>query len=168
MINIEMRGLDQLLPKINSLGKELVDQVVEKVSDYSLEVMRTEQPDYKYVSRADAYPDAPAGPGFFSDRQRRWFFAALASGELSIPYNRTGTLASGWTISRSGNSFVLSNNVPYAPYVQGFAGQSRHERMVGWRNVKDLTEAYLTFRNSKYRDVTREAIRQALHNVRIE
>src|SRR5512139_1044120 len=145
MINIEVKGLDQLLPKIKSLPDELKNQVVEKVSEYSLEVMRTEQPDYKYVSRADAYPDAPAGPGFFSERQRRWFFAALASGELSIPYNRTGTLAAGWQISRSGDSFTLSNDVPYAPYVQGIESQSRHERMVGWRNVKVLTEAYLTF-----------------------
>lgn len=168
MINIEMKGLDQLLPKISSLPKELMDQVVEKVSEYSLEVMQTEQPDYKYISRAEAYPDAPAGPGFFSERQRRWFFAALTSGELSIPYNRTGTLAAGWTIRRSGDSFILSNDVPYAPYVQGFASQSRHERAVGWRNVKDLTEAYLSFRNSRYRDVTREAIREALRKVRIE
>lgn len=168
MINIELKGLDQLLPKIKSLPDELKTQVLEAVGEYSVEVMQTEQPRYNYVSRADAYPDAPAGPGWFSERQRRWFFAALASGEINTPYNRTGTLAAGWRIDKAGDHFVLSNDVPYAPYVQGFAGQSRHERMVGWRNVKDLTEAYLTFRNSKYRSAVNDAVREALRKVRIE
>lgn len=168
MINVEVRGLDQLLPKIASLPDELKEQVMAHVGEYALEVMREQQPAQKHVSRADAYPDAPAGPGWFSDKQRRWFFAALASGELQTPYNRTGTLARGWKLEKVGDNLALVNDVPYAVYVQGFAFQSRHERLVGWRNVRDLTEAYLSFRNSKFRDAARDAIREALRQVKIE
>lgn len=168
MINVQMRGLDQLLPKIKSLPPELVEQVMTSVSEYSLEVVREQQPPQKHVSRADAYPDAPAGPGWFSDRQRRWFFAALASGELQTPYRRTGTLAEGWRLEKQGEGFVLTNSVPYAPYVQGFAFQSRHEALVGWKKVNVIIDSYLTFRNSKFRDAAREGIREALRKVKIE
>jgi hypothetical protein len=168
MINVEVRGLEQLLPNIKSLPPELIEQVMAQVGEYSLEVVRNEQPPYRYVSRADAYPDAPAGPGFFSDKQRRWFFAALASGELNIPYNRTGTLAAGWKLEKAGDNFTLVNDVPYAPYVQGFSGQSRHEGMVGWKRINQIIESYLTFRNSRFRDAANEGIREALKKVRIE
>ncbi len=168
MITTQIRGLDQLLPKIKSLPPELIEQVMTSVGEYSLEVIREEQPAQKHVSRADAYPDAPAGPGWFSDRQRRWFFAALASGELVTPYNRTGTLAAGWKLEKAGDNYTLVNDVPYAPYVQGFAFQSRHEALVGWKNINQVIQSYLTFRNSKFRDAANRGIREALKKVRIE
>lgn len=169
MINIQVRGLDQLIPKIASLPDELKEQVMTHIGDYAIEVVREQQPPQKYVSRADAYPDAPAGPGWFSDRQRRWFFAALAAGELQIPYNRTGRLASGWKLEKQGDDhYILVNDVPYAPYVQGFAFQSRHEGLVGWKRINQIIDQYLTFRNSKFREAARDGIREALKKVRIE
>lgn len=163
MINVQVKGLDQLIPKIRSLPPELQEQVVAEVGEYSLEVMRGEQPEYNYVSREAAY-----GTPFFSDAQRGWFFAALARGEIEIPYRRTGALAGGWNIQREKERFILNNAVPHAPYVQGIAAQSRHERMVGWKNAYEVIEASLTFRNSRFRDAVHEAYRKALHNVRIE
>jgi hypothetical protein len=168
MINVQVKGLDQLLPKIASLPDELEEQVMTHVGEYSLEVVRDQQPPQRHVSRADAYPDAPAGPGWFSDRQRRWFFAALASGELQTPYRRTGTLAQGWRLEKAGDGFTLTNDVPYAHYVQGFAFQSRHEGMVGWKKVNQVIDSYLNFRNSKFRDAANEGVREALRKVKIE
>lgn len=167
MISVEVKGLEQLLPKIASLPDALKEEVITTAGEYALEVVK-EYPPQNYITRAEAYPDAPAGPGWFSDRQRRWFFAALASGEISIPYQRTNTLKDSWVLSIASSHALLYNGAPYAPYVLGYAFQSRHEKKVGWRVTAEIIQEQLTFQNSKYRAMVHEAIRQALHKVQIE
>lgn len=75
-------------------------------------------------NRIATYPTPPSGQHvtFVSDRQRRGFFAKLRSGEITVPYRRTGTLGRRWTskIDESGSSLVgvVGNNTEYAPWVQ--------------------------------------------------
>jgi len=167
MISLSVRGLDQLLPKIASLPDALKEEVLTAAGEYALEVVQ-EYPPQNYVTRAEAYPDAPAGPGWFSDKQRRWFFAALASGEISVPYQRTNNLRDAWRLVIQSGQAVLTNAASYAHWVIGFAFQSRHEKKVGWRITAELIEEQLTFKNSKYRAMVHDAIREALRKVRIE
>jgi hypothetical protein len=48
-------------------------------------------PAQEHLTRREVY-----GEPFKSDKQRRWFFAALRDGEIQVPYQRTGELASSW------------------------------------------------------------------------
>lgn len=95
--SIQVTGLESILPKIRSLPDKCIHQVLDDAEGYSLDVIRKEQPPYKYVSRKAAY-----GRSFFSDKQRRYFFAALKDGRIDTPYRRTGTLRGSWSASRQG------------------------------------------------------------------
>lgn len=60
---------------------------------------------------------------FVSDKQRRYFFAALADGTIQVPYRRTRTLGKRWTTKvefiNGGVVGTVGNVTPYAPLVQG-------------------------------------------------
>lgn len=91
-------------------------------------------PPAKYVTRKAAY-----GVSFFSEKQRRWFFAV---GIHRTPHKRTGGLRGGWRMIITNDNMYLTNIVKGAQWVIGTETQSRHERMVGWKTVrKMLSEA---------------------------
>ena len=92
------------------------------------------------------YPEPP-GPGsfkgFVSDKQRRWFFAALRRGEITVPYVRTGTLGRRWTTrvrgSADGVEGTVGNNTEYAPFVQGKSQQAQiHQGR--WETIEQVLE----------------------------
>lgn len=91
---------------------------------------------YKYVSRQSAY-----GRTFFSDKQRRWFWAAVANGEIAFPihYQRTGAIKDGWKIADSGSQMRIVNNAPGVNWVFG-ANQARQPAKVGWRKASDIIQ----------------------------
>ena len=162
MPGIVIEGLTALLPKLRSLPSVLKEEVIKDVTDYSLEVLREEQPPQKYVTRKAAY-----GQTFQSDKQRRWFFAALDSGEINVPYRRTGQLAKSWQVSRSENGAVFTNKAPGASYVMGSPGQSRHEKMVGWKQIGNIVERQLSGMSSKFRTVLATAYQKAIRKLRL-
>lgn len=131
MIGIDIRGIEPLVKYLDDIAKaKIAEKAAEDVSKYLVDVLKL-YPPQKYVTRADAYPEVG---GFFSERQRRWFFAALASGELSIPYRRTQGFAQAWQIVGSGANIIIVNDTEAADYIMG-PGQSRHEAMVGWKQL---------------------------------
>ena len=68
-------------------------------------------------------PPAPGSFAFVSDRQRRYFFAALREGRIQIPYRRTGTLGRSITtdVDVSGDEIVgeIGTGLDYAPWAVG-------------------------------------------------
>lgn len=80
---------------------------------------------------------------FVSERQRRWFFAALKDGSLQIPYRRTGNLAKKWGQAEAdgGLTQVVGNDAAYAPYVVGHESQSAYMRGLGWKTTADVVSA---------------------------
>lgn len=138
LIGIDIRGVEPLTKYLDDLKKaEIAKRASEEVAKYLLNVLRT-YPPYQYVSRANAYPDAPAGPGWFSDKQRRWFFAALANGELNLPYQRTQGLSRGWQIVGSGDNIIIVNETDYGIHVMGDSQgefQSRMSARIGWKTM---------------------------------
>ena len=56
-----------------------MDAITEDVGDYLVNVLRS-YPPQNYVTRKAAY-----GQTFFSDKQRRWFFAALEAENYRYP-----------------------------------------------------------------------------------
>lgn len=162
---IQIIGLEGLLSRISSLPAEAQDQIIADVGDYAKEVL-SEYPPQKYISRAQAYGQQAGGPGWFSDKQRRYVMAQINSGGIVIPYARTGQLGRSWVLTHQGKSLVISNTAPSAPYVVGFAAQSRHEKAVGWKKVTEYLDK-LSFRSSKFRAVVMGAVQKAIRALRL-
>ncbi len=89
------------------------------------------------MSTLPPYPPPPAGaPGeaakHWTDKQRRFFFAALKSGQIKVPYVRTGLLGQSFTTEvRRGADMVegeWGTNDLKAPWVVGpdYPGESIH------------------------------------------
>ena len=134
LIGIDVRGLKELDSLFQQAPDAVQDAINVAVGDYLVNVLRA-YPPQQYVSRKAAY-----GQTFFSDRQRRWFFAALRSGDLQIPGKRTQTLAQGWKRLDD----LVYNEVEYAKFVMGEDEQSRHEAMVGWLTTDQVVQQRAT------------------------
>lgn len=99
--------------------------------------------------RMSVYPptegNRPPQP-FVSEKQRRYFFAALRDGRIVLPYRRRGAgggLASRWgqVAQDGGLTQVIGNDSAYAPFVIGHESQSLYMRSLGWRTTADVVEA---------------------------
>lgn len=112
---------------------DVLGQTLGEVGEFMRGKLR-EYPSYRFVSRRAAY-----GVPFFSDKQRRWFFAALADGRITPGRpNRTGALGDGWRITSNGPKQIdLVNAVEYAKYVQGTDPHphAAQPRMAGWKSI---------------------------------
>lgn len=99
-------------------------------------------PPRKQISRKQAY-----GVTFFSDVQRRAFFAKLNSGEITVPGVRRGSggLAGKWFIHELRDGLVqeLGNTAPYKGHVLG-PRQARMMTMIGWRTMRNVYDAEKT------------------------
>lgn len=134
LIGIDIRGLDEVQKLLRDLPPEAQDAAGDVAAVYLTEKLK-EQPPPKQVSRKAAY-----GVTFFSDKQRRWFFAALNSGEISIPYKRTQDLRNSWQIIGKGADRIIVSEAEAAKWTMGDDTQSRHEAMVGWKKVATILE----------------------------
>lgn|SRR5574341_94816 len=97
-------------------------------------------PAQRHISRREAY-----GTAFFSDIQRRAFFAMLSSGDISVPYRRRGAggLAGKWSVREERGGFVqmIANNAGYARLVVDEKRQSRMMAKIGWRTIQEVVRA---------------------------
>jgi len=132
-IAIETIGDEELLRALRALPDEMQNAVIEDVNEYALNVLRT-YPSQRYISRKAAY-----GTTFFTDKQRRFFFAALKDGSINVPYKRTQGLRRGWRVEGQGPTSFLVNETPYADLIMG-EGQSRHAEKIGWKKAINLIE----------------------------
>jgi hypothetical protein len=90
---------------------------------------------YKYVSRKKAY-----GKSFFTDKQRRWFWANVRDGTIAFPihYQRTGTISSGWKTEGRGLVVKVVNRARGVGFVLGDKTQARQPAMVGHRKISEV------------------------------
>ena len=151
LIGIDVRGLKELDSLFQQAPDAVQDAINVAVGDYLVNVLRA-YPPQQYVSRKAAY-----GQTFFSDRQRRWFFAALAHGDLEIPYPRTQTLSQGWKRLDD----IVVNEVEYAKFVMGEGEQSRHEEKVGWLTTDRIVEQ----RAARIAEIANGAAKRALRKL---
>lgn len=133
LIGIEVRGLREVQQKLSGLMSRDVLLEAQREAAKFLQGKLQKYPPQTYVSRKQAY-----GKTWFSDRQRRWFFAALRAGEIDVPYRRTRHLRNAWEIMSVGNDVVLVNDMEYAPYVHQQATQSRMLRLRDWPTVEGV------------------------------
>lgn len=162
--SIEVIGLEQVASRIKSLPPELKKQVLADVAEYGLDELdrQESQTPKRYVTRRAAY-----GATFFSRKQRAYFFAALRDGRIQVPYHRRNRIGKGWNAEIHQDYVAFGNKWPWAPYVIGIAGQSRHERMVGWRNAWDYINNKLSFRSSRFRNVVMGAYQKVIRKLQL-
>lgn len=93
------------------------------------------------LKRVINYPPERSVPQpFKSAKQRRFFFAALRSGQISVPYSRTYYLQRGWRYNAGEG--VVTNGAPYAGMVMGEkAEQAGYFSGKGWLSVTDIAQA---------------------------
>ena len=132
LIGFDVRGLDAVQKLLHDLIEpSIADEAAEAAADYVIDVLQ-QYPPQQSIPRAQAYPEVG---GWFSERQRRWFFAALNSGELSLPYSRTQALRNSWQKVGNGSNLIVVNETEYAVFVMGDSqgnGQSRQQMQGGW------------------------------------
>jgi len=136
---IEIEGLDELVRKLDDLAKltkvhagmlAALSHIKGKIAKY---------PRRKHIKIEDI-------GGWASEKQRRWFFAALNKGEIDVPYKRgispgSEDLANKWTVKYDTKKFegVVGNNASYARFVQGDK-QSRMMDEIGWETVEEVSD----------------------------
>lgn len=128
-INISIKGVEQWVARLRLRGKEgWMAVFITAVSNYVLGGLR-EYARWQAVTRKSVY-----GSTFFSDRQRRAFFAKLNSGEINVPYIRTGAQGKAWRFEgmRSPSSGVIGNRNPTVVWTRG---QTRLHARMGWRTA---------------------------------
>lgn len=123
---------------------KLREALIKAVGDTVVDGKRYMQryPPRMHLTRTQVY-----GKPFASDRQRRWFFAALKDGSLEVPYKRTGTLMRSWNgtvaVGPERIEGVIgsnSNMAPYNAYVQSEADQSWFMATIGWQTEQMMLE----------------------------
>jgi len=131
-VGIEIDGLEQLKAKLKKLPEAVQDEGADNAYDYLVRAMR-QYPPRKSVTRKSVY-----GVTFFTDKQRRWFFAALKSGGLRIPYPRTQRLSRAWRKVGQGRRAFVGNDTPYAHFMYDDNRQSRMAAAIGWDTISEV------------------------------
>lgn len=139
---LHIDGLDELLGKIDTLEKMRAVTGALLAGGAHMKTAMQVYPDAKHLKREDVY-----GKPFQSDRQRKFFFYALAKGIIQVPYRRGGSpgsrnLKQQWTVAATNNGFSveIGNATSYGPLVQGQGLQSRYAQAVGWQTEQQVLD----------------------------
>ncbi len=143
LVGLDIRVDEKIKQRLDALPEDIADACNDAAMEYMLNVER-QYPPYTYVSRAEAYPHAPAGPGWFSDKQRKAVMAKIRKGEITpgVP-RRTQRFSRGWKIVGQGedaitlNQSILVNEVPYGPYLKDNFEQSMTAFLGGWTIIQE-------------------------------
>lgn len=100
------------------------------------------------VAFAQTYPASPRdfkASRFWTDKQRRFFFSALARGEIQVPYRRTQHLKMSWRFRSLPGADVFTaevyNDADYRQWVQGFARQQARIHRGRWQSQEEIEQA---------------------------
>lgn len=137
---IEIKGLEKLTKGLAALGRlDVVKDAIGAGAEH-LQGKIKPYPPRKHVRIEEV-------GGWKSEKQRRWFFAALARGEIDVPYRRgqsstSEDLGDKWTIKQQdkGLGAVIGNNVSYGIYVQDADNQSKMHELIGWKTTDEVVD----------------------------
>lgn len=96
----------------------------------------------KYPTRNSPSRASVYGSAFASEKQRRYFFWALRSGAIQVPYRRgqspgSRNLQQSWTTRMlTDTSVEIGTAVPYGTLLMDAGRQSKYAEAVGWRTVQ--------------------------------
>lgn len=103
-------------------AQDTLDEGMVEVMGEAVELLRRAESEYPDSPEYHMFGDNPAP--FFSPKQKRFFFFALARGLIQVPYQRTGQLAAEWqtSVAQEGAGQVRGrvwNDSPIARLVMG-------------------------------------------------
>ena len=137
---IVIKGLDELVEKFDNIGSLKGVKAAMKNAGTHLKGEISRYPGRKHITIQQA-------GGWKSDKQRRWFFAALRSGEIEVPYRRgqspgSEDLGQRWTVTTRNQGFtvIVGNNASYGPFVQAHDSQSRMMKVIGWKTDQQVLD----------------------------
>lgn len=114
---------------------EVIGRANKRIAEYIKKRAET-YPKQKSITRKQAY-----GKSFESDKQRRFFFSALARGEIVVPYQRTDTFKLGWQVVPFGvQDFIVINDVPYGGFLMGIATRANMMKLIGWKTLEGIAD----------------------------
>src|SRR3990167_970875 len=130
MLEIEIRGLDKVTAALDKFPDEIKTGLAAAGQEAGEEIVDTEG--------LRSYPPEYHAPRpFVSDKQRRYFFAALRSGEIEVPYRRGQSPRSErygtqfYVEPRGYNVTVVGNRASYGEFLGG-EQQSAYMAAGGW------------------------------------
>jgi hypothetical protein len=130
-VGVDIQGLPEVQRMLKNMPPEVQDAAVDAASQYLLDSLR-QQPTPRHVARATAYPEVG---GWFSEKQRRWFFANLNDGTIQTPYRRTQALRRGWKKYGKGKDTLVANETEGAFFAHDDRRQARQLGLVGWQKI---------------------------------
>ena len=142
-MKLQITGLDEVARKFKGMEDKAVRRLEMAMKRGILTVHQSIPP---YPTRSDRRMV------FVSAKQRRWFFWALKSGLITVPYRRTNTLGRSITTFKgsegalsearsSGANIVgvIGTAIPYAQYVVGDADkQARIHKGYWWQLLENI------------------------------
>lgn len=135
-IGVDIQGIEKVLDTLVQIPSAAMDATERAAGRYLRDRLQKYPKPQKSIRRRVAFPET--GDGFFTEKQRRWFWWALRTGRLRLPYKRTGALRQGWQFIQGGAGSVLINETHYAKFVQGDGTQSRQLGLGGWRTIENV------------------------------
>lgn len=140
--SIKIEGMDELLAKIKTLQELKPVIAAMKAAAVYVKGKAATYPERKTITRASVY-----GSSFKSVKQRRYFFWALRTGRIEVPYRRgmsPGSQAFGrrWTIAAQNNGLTqtIGNNAGYGPYLMDPAKQTAYAKAMGWQTTQAIAD----------------------------
>lgn len=156
-IATDLTELKALGNRIKQLPTSVSSEGMRDVNEYMINVLQQYPPE-KRVTRRAAYPEVQ---GWFSEKQRKWFFASLRSGSLRLPYRRTQELGKSWkVIGENPVRSIIANESPAAPFVMGDTEQSRMSKLIGWKKISAIVQERLARIVEKFDGGAKRAIRR--------
>jgi len=156
-VTIEIKGLDELVKKLSDLGQLSKVHAGIQAAGMYLKGKLAVYPPRKRVTIASL-------GGWKSEKQRRWFFAALREGKIEVPYRRGSSpgsedLANKWTSKYDQSKFeaVVGNNASYARFVMGDK-QSSMMKVIGWKTVETIA----TDETKRVQEYVFDAVKRAI------
>jgi hypothetical protein len=102
---------------------------------------------------------------YWTDKQRRGFFAKLRSGEIEVPYYRginrkSERLRQSWTVQsrRGGLMWIIGNDASYGPLVKDPNRQVAYHKKTGWKNTDQDVEE----NKAKINNIVKQVVDRAL------
>jgi len=146
-IQIRIEGMDELLAKLDRIGKLTAIRSVMRAAALYLKGKLAQYPEQMHLTRASVY-----GAPFQSEKQQRYFFWALKAGEIEVPYHRgesarSERLGQSWTIDDQdgGLTQVIGNDTSYGKLVMGSYDQGEQSEFMhqsGWTPYDQIVDAY--------------------------
>ena len=159
MLNISIYGDRRVIQELNKLYPTAADKAVENANKILFAVLNryVKAAPYNYLSWAQGGPGSFGG--FFSEAQRRFVMAKVASGEFTIPYPRTGK--DHYQLSGTGRSQTIRSDDISMYYSMSDEGQAQMQAMRGW----DKISVFLDGHRSDIMDAFDQGVKEAISEV---